>query len=238
MRWIVGGMVAVNTVVLVWQLLNLSSTNAPAPVPTPARLSLDTPQLQLLQELDAAKLESMHKSPSNSGAGRTSQEAALCTLVGPFSKVLSAEYFVERLTTMELKATVESLEIPGEPGYWVFLPSQGTSKQAFAVLRELQAKGIDSFVIPKGDQENGISIGMFNQKALAEQRLEEMKKKGYATEMTEIVRSVKETWVVLPPGQANQLSAETWQQMMYDEEDNLERRQNFCPAVASQENFL
>lgn len=238
MRWVVGGLIFVNAVALIWQIV-ANSADEPAPSPPPVTNTelANAPSLKLLSELDERTLLEMRRSKA---VARTRQrstpepEHALCTLVGPFSKMLRAEYFVERLNALELQSSVQELEIPGELGYWVYLPSQGSRKQAFNQLRELQAKGIDSYVIPRGELENGISFGMFSKKNLAEQRLEDMRSQGYDAQLKEVARSYKEIWVVLRPGQVGQLSAEAWQELLIDdEEDKLDRRQNYCPPVAS-----
>lgn len=236
MRWLIAGFVAINVVVLVWQLLTRSDIDIDVQEPAARNISevADAPRLELLGELNTSTLSTMRQTSQNQVGERASQASILCTLVGPFNRLLRAEYFLERLTALELEAQVQELEVPGEPGYWVYLPSQGSRKQAFNILRELQAKGIDSYVIPGGELENGVSFGMFSQKDLADKRLVAMKKEGYEAELKEVIRSFQEVWVVLQPGQAGQLSQEAWQQMMLEEEDELERRQNYCPLVDSE----
>ncbi|MCW8196843.1 hypothetical protein F6455_18790 [Proteobacteria bacterium 005FR1] len=157
----------------------------------------------------------------------------LCTLVGPFSELLKAEYFQERLAALDVLASVQELEVPGEVSYWIYLPPRESRKQAFNEFRELQAKGIDSYVIPKGELANGISFGMFSQPNLAKSRLEDMRSRGYAAELKEVTRTYKEIWAVAAAAEAAKLAPESWLQVMASE-DNLERRQNFCPAVASE----
>lgn len=238
MRWLIGGFVTVNLLVLVLQLLllllrpdvdaDVGSRSSSIPP-----LDASAPKIKLLSELDAATLSALRVSPTDQPVSASSPENALCTLIGPFSKLLRAEYFMERLTALELKADVRELEVPGEPSYWVYMPSLGSRKEAFNLLRELQAKGVDSYVIPGGELENGISFGMFSQRKLADQRLAAMRKDGYQAELKEVMRSYQEVWVVLEPGQAGQLSPETWQAMLLEEADEIDRRQNYCPPVAS-----
>jgi hypothetical protein len=235
MRWLIGGFVTVNLLVLVLQLLLRPDVDAVAssrPSSTPA-LDASVPKIKLLSELDSSTLSALRVSAATQSDSAGSPENSLCTLIGPFSKLLRAEYFMERLTALELKADVRELEVPGEPSYWVYLPSLGSRKEAFGLLRELQAKSVDSYVIPGGELENGISFGMFSQKKLAEQRLAAMRKDGYQAELKEVMRSYQEVWVVLEPGQAGQLSPETWQAMLLEEDDEIDRRQNYCPPVAS-----
>lgn len=233
MRWIVTSLIVINIVAFVWQLL--TREEAPSTAQVAAVNNSQAPKLQLLSELDAAERQALQAQPANQrqASNRAAEAEPLCTLIGPFPALLRAEYFIERLAALDVKGVVQEMEIPGEVGYWVFLPSQDTRKQAFATLRELQAKGIDSYVIPKGELENGISFGMFSQAELAEQRLKDMRNQGYPAELKEITRTYRETWVVIQPGVAKQLDEPSWQRLLSSEEA-LDRRQNFCPTVASE----
>lgn len=156
----------------------------------------------------------------------------LCTLLGPFDEVLKAEYVVEGLAALGVLGALEKLEIPGEPGYWVFLPPLPSRKEALRKLHELQAKGVDSYVIPKGDIVNGISFGMYSRSGSAEVRLAEVKKFGYEAEIKEVPRSYEELWVVVQPTESIKLDTESWQNFLF-ERKNVERRENYCPGVAS-----
>ncbi|GAB1269939.1 SPOR domain-containing protein [Aurantivibrio infirmus] len=233
MRWIVMSLVGINVLVLALQLVMPNKgVSESSPVNRATDLG-NAPTIKLLRELDRTDRQSPIPLTAEASPQVSEEEQALCTFIGPFPKMLRADYFVERLDALELEPTIQELEIPGENGYWVYLPPLAARKAANDMWRELQAKGIDSYVILKGELENGISFGMFSQQKLAEQRLKDMKANGYAAELQEITRSYKENWVVLPPGQAKIIGAEAWSQMLSSDE-GLERRQNFCPPVASQ----
>lgn len=234
MRWIVGSLVAINIVVFIWQLMIRDPEQDSSP---PPRQSLNEGQsIKLLGEIEEETLQAMLADRERIKLDAPADEEdsqPLCTLIGSFEKVLRAEYFVERLEALDVEAAVQEVEIPGEIGFWVYLSSLDSRKEAFNKLRELQSKGIDSYVIPRGELENGISFGMFSQEKLANQRLAYMKEQGYTAELKEVERSYKETWVILQPGEGQQLDQESWQAVLATE-SNLERRQNYCPAVASE----
>lgn len=156
----------------------------------------------------------------------------LCTLLGPFDKLLQAEYAVEHLASLEVASEIKNLEIPGDPGFWVYLKPLPSRKEALRKLHELQAKGIDSYVIPKGDIVNGISFGMYSRDSSAKVRQAEVAKFGYQAEIKEVVRSYEETWVVVNPAEAQKMNNEAWQSFMNKRKD-VERRENYCPGVAS-----
>jgi hypothetical protein len=238
MRWIAASLLVINVVALLVQLL-MPGSEAVARENRPELPQLrGNTQLKLLGELDEPALQVMvqAKEKARLAAARAvvdAEKPPLCTLVGPFPELLKAEYFQERLAALDVAASIQDLEIPGEVSYWIYLPPRESRKQAFNELRELQAKGIDSYVIPRGELANGISFGMFSQPNLAKGRLEDMRSRGYPAELREITRTYKETWVVVPSIEAAKLDSESWLQTMAAG-DNLERRQNFCPPVASE----
>lgn len=160
-------------------------------------------------------------------------EASMCTYVGPFKALLPAEYFVEHLSALEVAAEVQRVEVPGEPSFWVYQAPESSRKAALRKLHELQAKGVDSYVIPKGDLENGISYGLYNREARAKDRLAVILKKGYAAEIRRVDRAFEEVWVSLGVSEAEKVGQELWFELM-NREDGLEKRQNFCPDVASE----
>ncbi|MGH1374247.1 MAG: hypothetical protein ACRBBW_19570 [Cellvibrionaceae bacterium] len=160
-------------------------------------------------------------------------EQPMCTYVGPFKALLPAEYFVEHLSALEVLAEVQRVEVPGTPSFWVHQQPQSSRKEALRRLHELQAKNIDSYVIPKGDLENGISFGLYNKLESAERRLERIQAKGYQAEIRRVDRTFEEVWVSLAVAEAEKVGQELWFELM-NREDGLEKRQNFCPDVASE----
>lgn len=159
-------------------------------------------------------------------------QASLCTLLGPFDELLQAEYVVENLAAIDMVSKLERLEMPGEPGFWVYLPPLPSRKEALRKLHELQAKGVDSYVIPKGDVADGISFGMYSRKSSAEVRQSEVLAYGYKAVISEVPRSYEELWVVVRPGESKKLSASGWQNFI-NERKGLERQENYCPGIAS-----
>ncbi|WP_339806878.1 SPOR domain-containing protein [uncultured Marinobacter sp.] len=57
--------------------------------------------------------------------------------------------------------------------YWVLVPPYESRQVAIAASRELSARDIESYVIPSGEQENGISLGLFRSRESAERLLED-----------------------------------------------------------------
>jgi hypothetical protein len=158
-------------------------------------------------------------------------------MVGPFKDLLPAEYFVEHLQALEVLGAVERLEVSSGAGFWVYQPSRASRKEALRRLHELQAAGLDSYVIPKGELENGISFGFFSDRRGAEARLAEVGALGYEVLLKEVARSYEEIWVVLTALESTKIGDELWLKLL-NREAGLEMRQNFCPGVAHKGKFI
>jgi len=210
------------------------------PAEPPARPGASLPsgaaELALLSERgDGAEPPAPAPSVSEEHLVETAElgEGALCTLIGPFSASADAEPLMQRLRSVDVDAEVRDLEVPDGRGYWVYLPPELSHRAALRRLHELQSKDIDSYVIPRGELANGISFGMFSRSDLAEARRREMRDQGYDAQIREIERTHRETWITLPPGQARRLGDNLWRELLASA-SGLERRQNFCPGVASE----
>lgn len=160
----------------------------------------------------------------------------LCELVGPFESREVARDFIARLEAIEVVSSERDIELPAGPGYWVYLQPKASRREALRMLGELQSKRIDSYVIPKGDLVNGISLGMFSKKTLSEARVKEMRAIGLDPKVEEIERTYREVWVMLNPGEDSKMSKLTWERTTQGIKD-LQRRQNYCLEVASEQNI-
>ncbi|WP_299948374.1 hypothetical protein [uncultured Microbulbifer sp.] len=153
-----------------------------------------------------------------------------CTLIGPFPQIYRGQDIVQRLKALQIQGDLREIEMQGQMRYWVFLPPLHSRREAFNKLRELQAQGIDSYVIPKGTLADGISFGIFSERARAELLTEELTSKGIGAKFREEPQIYLERWIVLMPGAAERLAAEFWQQLG-EEYPELGRRHNLCSEV-------
>src|SRR5690625_1427095 len=176
------------------------------------------------------------QSPASGRAPEQRQKGALCELVGPFDDTERAEHLVQRLQALDISARREEIDVPAGPRYWVHLEPGLSQNAALRRLHELQAKNIDSYIIPRGELALGISLGMFSRPELAKQRQEDLRALDYDAKILEIARTQRELWVSLPSAQAAQVADSFWQELLSDQ-PKLEKRQNFCPGVASALSF-
>ena len=171
-----------------------------------------------------------------SEGGSSGKGEKLCDMVGPFGSLDDAQILVERLSAVEIESKAEGIDLPAGERFQVRLPPFPTQEEAFRRLSELQANGVDSYVIRKGDMANSISLGLFRKKSFADAHIDHLSSLGIEAEIEIIEDTVREIWVVLKRGEGLKMSSLTWKRAL-DEINNVEIRQNFCLGVASGEKF-
>ena len=160
----------------------------------------------------------------------------LCEIVGPFPDSREASNFMERLSAIDIASSEHQLELSAGSNYWVYLAPSTTRKDARRVLKDLQSQEVDSYVVPKGEYANAISLGMFTQKNLANAVVSKVVGLGFDPNLKVIDRTQVEIWVMVSSTDAEKMSDLTWERVM-KEIKNQERRENYCLDVASKENI-
>ena len=131
------------------------------------------------------------------------EEILACYEVGPYKTSNEARPVLELLEADVMK--VELLVRPGKISkYWVFLPPQKTLKAATQTVNQLASKGIKDYqILTMAVKKNGISLGLFREKKIAELRVKNIKKLGYAPEISVINKEVTEHWLEVVTDQAD-----------------------------------
>jgi len=195
----------------------------------------DFGNLQTIAERDAKGKQiakDAKKKAVDTASNVSADDSDKCELVGPFAELLHAEYLVERLTALDVAASVRQIEIADGKNYLVYLKPEMSEKEALRRLGEIQqSKAIDSYIIPSGDLANGISFGQFTNEKEAADKAEQIRTQGYAAEIKEIPKTHNETWVEVRQKVGHKISEEKWLSLL-KEEKAIERRQNYCLGVA------
>jgi hypothetical protein len=191
--------------------------------------------LKTLDERDAktlkAKKELPKKESKSAQASSVAGSAGQCQLIGPFVELLHAEYVVERLSGLEIASVIKNVEIVDGKSFWVYLKPEMSEKEALRRLYEIQAKSIDSYIIPTGLLANGISFGQFSDIQTAERKAEKIRGQGYAVQIKEVPKSHSEVWVEMDGKYDRKVTDEQWLDIL-KEEKGIERRLNYCLGVA------
>lgn len=242
MRWTFFSLLFLNAVLLLWGMVFASPEPAATAKSAPFKYkNVDSLRLlgelqddELSERLDAASL--VESTPGLASGVPVAEGRPLCDMVGPFKDLAQAGLFLERLSAIDIAAETKELELPAGSRFQIYLPPEGSHKAALRKLTELQSRKIDSYIIPRGELGNGISLGMFSREELADQHLRKMRSAGLKPEKKVIERTYWENWVMLAPGEASKMSNLAWGRVMEGIND-IERRQNFCLDVASQDNI-
>lgn len=231
MRWIFFFLLAANAAFFLWHVLSVpaaSPTVAPM-INTTFAPSASARQVKLLRELAPGAVRARTEAP-------IVKNPSLCVMVGAFASQVDAQEFMTRLAALDVVSFDHPLDLSAGEGYWVYLQPFANRDQARRRLAELQARGIDSYIIPKGELENGISLGVFTRRDLAEARLVELRRLGLSVDLYNIERSYREYWVMLGESEEHKLDESVWLALLR-ENISLRRRQNLCSDVASAKNF-
>lgn len=190
MRWVFIGVVALNILYFGWHLVG----NEPSPL-APSASSASGPSfptsLQLLAERPGGTPRQAPPMASSSAI------PAGCPAIGPLVSDADAASLVGALKSGKVAAKVVSLQSVATPVYWVFIPPYPTKSLALRQLRELHARGVDSFVVSDSADANAISLGTFSNRDSARGVQSRMRAAGYPVEIREQTRDVAQTWVVL-----------------------------------------
>ncbi len=231
LRWFVLGLLLCNAVYFIWQH-NLETTTAAINSQVAQTAPLDGERLVLLREAKASAENSALSSIRATAPAEST--IAVCHMIGPFKEKISAHQVQDRLRSLDITVNTYQVNIPDKPDYWVYLGPMHTHKEALDVLRELQSKKIDSFLIADGDLINGISLGFFTKTELAQAVLKQRREQGYDAKLREVPRFTQELWEVFAEEQYAKFSDELWQQIKSGTQ-GVELRKNSCDLIASAE---
>jgi hypothetical protein len=229
MRWIALALLLANLIYGGWLWLQPPSAAAVTTAPAPAG-----ERLILVSEGGAASAGAVQPE----GAGEPSAELMpvevpappipVCEMLGPLPGAETARRLRDRLMAEGADAGAYRLAVATRTDYWVHVGPLPTRREALELLRELQQRQIDSFIIADGELANSISLGYFTREASAARAMAERRAQGYDAKVRGIPRYADQFWVVVEndaPFDAVELPAGT------------ARQKNFCDAIASAEKF-
>ena len=224
LRWLALALLLCNAIYFLWQ----SQSEPPAPVAT-GPVATEGEKLVLLRERGQ---EASAGEPTPATAAAVTPSVPVCHMIGPLRELVTARQVKERLRALDITVHLYGIKVPGKPDYWVHLGPLRSRKEALELLRELQSKKIDSFLITEGELANGISLGFFTREDLAKAALKQRRELGYDAKLQPVQRFSQELWAVFDDGEYGKFSDELWQQIQAGTQ-GLELRKNFCDAIAS-----
>lgn len=129
-------------------------------------------------------------------------QSGYCAEIGPFLSETDVAGFVET-NSLRFSMLVQKREVQAAPDYRVYIPpfaSRELAESTLVALREAFAQSkltIDSFLVPRGELENSIALGLFAEQANALNVQAQLQKLGYTVVVRTEQKSSEEFWVVV-----------------------------------------
>lgn len=197
MRWIFLLLLLTNLVVFALQPRPVSRLSSELSLVAPSAEQLTVRGLQLVTEV-----------PSKGGEIADSPSLNSCIVLGGFEALETARQLEQHLLSLDIEGRVVSTEVAFDSDHWVYLPSLASRQASLRLLRELQARGVDSFLITEGELVNGILLGVFSRASDAMTVAEKLRAAGYEPEVRVVPRIYQEYWVQLAMKERHLLSHE------------------------------
>lgn len=165
-----------------------------------------------------------------------------CSIVSGFVDQSQAESFVVLARAANLQALLEVIEpeVPAE--YRLYLPPTPSRDIAAAILSDLSERlesqdlGLEIYLITRGEQENGIALGLFSERGLAEAAQEQVAALGYGPQIEEIQLGESQFRVLLRPPEAERINESEWLDLSAETE-GLTRLENLCEGLVQASQF-
>ncbi|SFR87578.1 hypothetical protein SAMN05216203_3597 [Marinobacter daqiaonensis] len=133
-------------------------------------------------EPDATPEISIESGPKNDKPGKGNELARgsvdkagrECFGIGWFDDIAQARDHLQRLERARSgldNTGVTERVTPLEDFHWVLIPPMDSREAAMARYRELVDRGVEAYVVPTGESENAISLGLFRSRKSAEDLL-------------------------------------------------------------------
>ncbi|MEE9103923.1 SPOR domain-containing protein [Pseudomonas nitroreducens] len=223
MRWFFLFLLALNVFYYVWH-----QQQAPLRPKEVAPLSLfhsEQKNIRLLSESsEAPQRRQVDEKPA--------APASACLFLGSFPAEERARLLAQRLISLDVQASVQTVDAAAGMDYWVYLPPLASRQASLWQLRELQARKIDSYIITEGDLADGISLGIFQRKDSADSIVERLKSAGYDALIRELARSQHDYWVQVAPDSSRLVDDSLVRQLAPDFPE-LQKQTMPCKSVAS-----
>ena len=198
MRWIFFALVFANLLLLAvfWQQQTLEQ----APMIAEFEVSDSSKHIQLISELEQPLVAVVEQ------AGEGQVRAPSCYVAGPYADEIDERHLMARAEALGLDGIIKAVDIatdkPSE--YWVHVPPRATRSEALRILKELQKRKIDSYIITQGELAEGVSLGLFRNKNSATGLQKKVEGFDIPVEIKTMHQSKREFWVEI--AQVSQLN--------------------------------
>ena len=196
-----------NAAFYVWQA-DLFSLRAPSNNAAQLRIDPSIPQLTLLKETNKDKATDGKKSAKSKpetqqvakinprSSSNKSTGKPICYALGPFDGLPQAKNISEKLQSLGAFTSERPVTTESPMGFWVYLESSKSWKDAKEKVISLEKKGIkDMFIVGRGAMKNAVSLGLYKNEDGAEDRIKQLKKLGEKPKIQTQYKQIDQYWI-------------------------------------------
>lgn len=233
MRWALLFLVAANVMLFTWFQFNGDPEGGPDEnlQGLPSR-GEGIASLELLSETEAAASGIEGQATAEVSPEPAARQAPMCWMLGPMPEEVTAKQVLMRFENQAVPAELRVIEEIIGLDYLLYMGPFASRAESLAKLNELQGAGVDSFLITRGSLAEAISLGLYSRRSKAEIARDSFGEQGYAAQIRENERTGTQQWLVIPMASAEKLDIPFWNELDMDF-NGLERKQNWCAAIAS-----
>lgn len=244
MRGIVFGLLFSNLVYFAWNFLIPATSEQRTPMPV-AQVG---ESLQLVSEVSAQQLRrypTQQVEPTQDFAGLADvpvQEQALyCAQIGPFRNEEDAQNFANT-NAQRMNLVVDIRQVPAAPDYRVFLPPFASKELATSTQETLRVAfaannlTIDTYLVPRGELENSIALGLFSEQSNALNVQQQMQSLGYQVVVRTEEKQASEAWVLASEIESEAVFTQQWAQMRLSR-SYIDSGEKLCETIAHTPQF-
>ena len=152
-----------------------------------------------------------------------------CQTLGPFSEREAASAAAARLGGFGLPARPRAVDASERLGFWVHPPPAADREAAGSVVEALRSAGVrDYYVVVDGDARNAVSLGVFRERAGAEQHAARLRAMGFQVEVGERLRESTAWWVDFPAPASGSPGAAAVVELALDDDAPLHLQSRPC----------
>ncbi len=254
MRGVVFGLLFSNLAFLAWNLFVPVTTE-----PRTSGLVADAGErVQLLSEVAADQLRPYADVQQTSATAYVSEALELtevaeaiepstvgqslyCAQIGPFRNEEDARNFAST-HAQRMSLSVDIRQVPAAPDYRVFLPPFASRELATSTQETLQAAfaannlAIDTYLVPRGELENSIALGLFSEQRNALNVQQQMLALGYQVVVRTEEKQASEAWVLAENIETEAEFAQHWAQMRLTR-SYIDAGEKLCETIAHDPQF-
>jgi hypothetical protein len=195
-----------NAAFYVWQA-DVFSLRAPSLKASQLQHDPNIPQLTLLKETSQDKLKDAENTTEPKAdtqvakvtprpSSTTSAGKPICYALGPFDGLPQAKNISEKLQNLGAFTSERSTTTESPMGFWVYLESSKSWKDAKEKVIALEKEGIkDMFIVGRGAMKNAVSLGLYKNEEGAEDRVKQIKKLGQKPKIQTQFKQVDQYWI-------------------------------------------